>query len=105
MSLAALMKTMGRPTDRAAKPTRTRRRAGNKGVGGVVRRCVLSGLLAAGWRWVAGAAVVAFVRSYVFRLGGQRGAMGFAVGTTQAYVTIGKCFALYRLNQNDRSNI
>ncbi|MBK6294980.1 MAG: glycosyltransferase family 2 protein [Rhodoferax sp.] len=53
----------------------------------------------------AAAGVVAFIRSYVFRLGFLDGAMGFAVCTMQAQAAFGKYFALYCLNlQNDRSN-
>lgn len=53
----------------------------------------------------AAAGVVAFVRSYVFRLGFMDGAMGFAVCTMQAQAAFGKYFALYCLNlKNDRSN-
>ncbi|MDP2371733.1 glycosyltransferase family 2 protein [Rhodoferax sp.] len=47
----------------------------------------------------AAAGVVAFVRSYVFRLGFLDGAMGFAVCTMQAQAAFGKYFALYCLNQ------
>jgi glycosyltransferase involved in cell wall biosynthesis len=48
------------------------------------------------------AAVAAFLRSYVFRLGFLDGAMGFAVCTMQAQAAFGKYFALYCLNhQND----
>lgn len=43
--------------------------------------------------------VVAFVRSYFFRLGFLDGAMGFAVCTMQAQAAFGKYFALYCLNQ------
>lgn len=53
----------------------------------------------------AAAGVVAFVRSYVFRLGFLDGAMGFAVCTMQAQAAFGKYFALYCLNQkNDHSS-
>ena len=45
------------------------------------------------------AGVVAFIRSYVFRLGILDGAMGFAVCTMQAQAAFGKYFALYCLNQ------
>lgn len=45
--------------------------------------------------------VVAFVRSYFFRLGFLDGAMGFAVCTMQAQAAFGKYFALYCLNQQD----
>ncbi|MGE0332756.1 MAG: glycosyltransferase family 2 protein [Ramlibacter sp.] len=44
---------------------------------------------------------VAFVRSYVFRLGFLDGAMGFAVCTMQAQAAFGKYFALYCLNRQD----
>ena len=43
--------------------------------------------------------VVAFVRSYVFRLGFLDGPMGFAVCTMQAQAAFGKYFELYCLNQ------
>jgi glycosyltransferase involved in cell wall biosynthesis len=46
----------------------------------------------------AGAGMVAFVRSYVFRLGFLDGAMGFAVCTMQAQAAFGKYFSLYCLN-------
>ena len=50
------------------------------------------------------AGVVAFIRSYVVRLGFLDGAMGFAVCTMQAQAAFGKYFALYCLNQkHDRS--
>ena len=45
------------------------------------------------------AGVVAFLRSYFFRLGFLDGAMGFAVCTMQAQAAFGKYFALYCLNQ------
>jgi glycosyltransferase involved in cell wall biosynthesis len=45
------------------------------------------------------AGVVAFVRSYFFRLGFLDGAMGFAVCAMQAQGAFGKYFALYCLNQ------
>ncbi|MBP8286107.1 MAG: glycosyltransferase family 2 protein [Rhodoferax sp.] len=49
--------------------------------------------------------VVAFIRSYVFRLGFLDGAMGFAVCAMQAQAAFGKYFALYCLQQiNDDSN-
>jgi glycosyltransferase involved in cell wall biosynthesis len=49
------------------------------------------------------AAVTAFFRSYIFRLGFLDGAMGFAVCTMQAQAAFGKYFALYCLNhQNDK---
>ena len=54
----------------------------------------------------AAAAVVAFLRSYVFRLGFLDGAMGFAVCAMQAQAAFGKYFALYCLHQkNDISTI
>ncbi len=52
------------------------------------------------------AGVVAFLRSYIFRLGVLDGAMGFAVCTMQAQAAFGKYFALYCLNQkNDISTL
>lgn len=45
------------------------------------------------------AAVVAFLRSYVFRLGFLDGAMGFAVCTMQAQAAFGKYFELYCLSR------
>lgn len=45
------------------------------------------------------AGVVAFVRTYFFRLGFLDGAMGFAVCTMQAQAAFGKYFALYFKNQ------
>lgn len=52
------------------------------------------------------AGVVAFLRSYLFRLGFLDGAMGFAVCAMQAQAAFGKYFALYCLNQkNDISRI
>ena len=47
------------------------------------------------------AGVVAFVRSYFFRLGVLDGAMGFAVCTMQAQAAFGKYFALYCMNQKE----
>ncbi|CAN5650120.1 glycosyltransferase family 2 protein [soil metagenome] len=47
------------------------------------------------------ASVVAFMRSYFFRLGFLDGAMGFAVCTMQAQAAFGKYFALYCLNRQD----
>jgi glycosyltransferase involved in cell wall biosynthesis len=47
------------------------------------------------------AAVVAFVRTYFFRLGFLDGAMGFAVCTMQAQAAFGKYFALYCKNQKN----
>jgi hypothetical protein len=47
------------------------------------------------------AGVVAFLRSYFFRLGLLDGAMGFAVCTMQAQAAFGKYFALYCLNQKN----
>jgi len=50
------------------------------------------------------AGLVAFIRSYFFRLGVLDGAMGFSVCTMQAHAAFGKYFALYCLNQkNDPS--
>ena len=49
----------------------------------------------------AGAAVVAFLRSYFLRLGFLDGAMGFAVCAMQAQAAFGKYFALYCLNQKN----
>jgi len=49
------------------------------------------------------AGVVAFLRSYVLRLGFLDGAMGFAVCTMQAQAAFGKYFALYCLNQKNDS--
>lgn len=43
--------------------------------------------------------LVAFLRSYVFRLGFLDGAMGFAVCTMQAQAAFGKYFELYCLGQ------
>jgi glycosyltransferase involved in cell wall biosynthesis len=48
----------------------------------------------------AAAGLVAFIRSYFFRLGVLDGAMGFAVCTMQAQAAFGKYFALYCLNQS-----
>jgi glycosyltransferase involved in cell wall biosynthesis len=45
------------------------------------------------------AGLVAFLRSYVFRLGFLDGAMGFAVCTMQAQAAFGKYFELYCLNR------
>lgn len=50
------------------------------------------------------AGVVAFVRSYLFRLGILDGAMGFAVCTMQAQAAFGKYFALYCLNRKNDSS-
>lgn len=47
------------------------------------------------------AAAVAFLRSYLLRLGFLDGAMGFAVCTMQAQAAFGKYFALYCLNRQD----
>lgn len=47
----------------------------------------------------AAAAVVAFLRSYLFRLGFLDGAMGFAVCTMQAQAAFGKYFELYCLSR------
>ena len=50
--------------------------------------------------WRAGmSGLVAFVRSYFFRLGFLDGAMGFAVCTMQAQAAFGKYFALYCLSK------
>ncbi len=49
------------------------------------------------------AGVVAFLRSYFFRLGFLDGAMGFAVCVMQAQAAFGKYFALYCLNQKNDS--
>jgi glycosyltransferase involved in cell wall biosynthesis len=46
-------------------------------------------------------ALVAFVRTYIFRLGFLDGAMGFAVCTMQAQAAFGKYFELYYLNHQD----
>ncbi|HYW58704.1 MAG TPA: glycosyltransferase family 2 protein [Polaromonas sp.] len=53
-------------------------------------RAVISGLMA-------------FVKSYVFRLGILDGSMGFAVCAMQAQAAFGKYFTLYCLNQQDAS--
>jgi glycosyltransferase involved in cell wall biosynthesis len=50
------------------------------------------------------AGVVAFVRSYFFRLGFLDGAMGFAVCTMQAQAAFGKYFALYCKNHIDETH-
>jgi glycosyltransferase involved in cell wall biosynthesis len=47
------------------------------------------------------AGVVAFVRTYFFRLGFLDGAMGFAVCSMQAQAAFGKYFALYCMNHKD----
>ena len=49
----------------------------------------------------AASGVVAFLRSYLLRLGFLDGAMGFAVCTMQAQAAFGKYFELYCLNQED----
>jgi glycosyltransferase involved in cell wall biosynthesis len=49
----------------------------------------------------AASGTVAFLRSYVLRLGFLDGAMGFAVCTMQAQAAFGKYFALYCLNRQD----
>ena len=46
--------------------------------------------------------VVAFVRSYIFRLGFLDGALGFAVCTMQAQSAFGKYFTLYCLNLKNK---
>jgi glycosyltransferase involved in cell wall biosynthesis len=51
------------------------------------------------------AGVVAFVRTYFFRLGFLDGAMGFAVCTMQAQAAFGKYFALYCKNQKDEISV
>ncbi|MGI9133310.1 MAG: glycosyltransferase family 2 protein [Rhodoferax sp.] len=50
------------------------------------------------WR-AGGAATVAFVKSYILRLGFLDGAMGFAVCALQAQAAFAKYFALYCLNR------
>lgn len=54
------------------------------------------------WR-AALSAVVAFVRSYFFRLGFLDGAMGFAVCCMQAQAAFGKYFELYCLSRHNES--
>jgi glycosyltransferase involved in cell wall biosynthesis len=49
------------------------------------------------------AGVVAFVRTYFFRLGFLDGAMGFAVCSMQAQAAFGKYFALYCKNHKDET--
>lgn len=49
----------------------------------------------------AASGAVAFLRSYLLRLGFLDGAMGFAVCTMQAQAAFGKYFELYCLNQQD----
>lgn len=51
------------------------------------------------------AGVVAFLRSYFFRLGFLDGAMGFAVCAMQAQAAFGKYFALYCLNQKNEISL
>lgn len=51
------------------------------------------------------AGVVAFVRTYFFRLGFLDGAMGFAVCTMQAQAAFGKYFALYCKNRIDETPV
>ena len=51
------------------------------------------------------AGVVAFLRSYLFRLGFLDGAMGFAVSAMQAQAAFGKYFTLYCLNQKNDISI
>lgn len=46
-------------------------------------------------------AAVAFLRSYIFRLGFLDGAMGFVVCVLQAQAAFGKYFELYWLNRQD----
>jgi glycosyltransferase involved in cell wall biosynthesis len=50
----------------------------------------------------ASSGIVAFVRSYVFRLGFLDGALGFAVCTMQAQSAFGKYFTLYCLNLKNK---
>lgn len=50
-------------------------------------------------------ALVAFVRSYVLRLGFLDGAMGFAVCTMQAQAAFGKYFELYCLSRHREKSI
>lgn len=45
--------------------------------------------------------LVAFLKSYIFRLGILDGSMGFAVCTMQAQAAFGKYFTLYCLNQQN----
>ena len=55
--------------------------------------------------WRAGlSGVVAFARSYFFRLGFLDGAMGFAVCTMQAQAAFGKYFALYCMSKENDSS-
>ena len=49
------------------------------------------------------AGVVAFVRTYFFRLGFLDGSMGFAVCTMQAQAAFGKYFALYCKNHKNET--
>jgi len=49
------------------------------------------------------AGVVAFLRSYLLRLGFLDGAMGFAVCTMQAQAAFGKYFELYCLNRKNEN--
>ena len=49
------------------------------------------------------AGAVAFLRSYIFRLGFLDGAMGFAVCTMQAQAAFGKYFELYCLNRHNQN--
>jgi glycosyltransferase involved in cell wall biosynthesis len=51
----------------------------------------------------AGSAAVAFLRSYLLRLGFLDGAMGFAVCTMQAQAAFGKYFELYCLSRKGES--
>jgi hypothetical protein len=51
------------------------------------------------------AGLIAFIRSYLFRLGFLDGAMGFAVCTMQAQAAFGKYFELYCLNQKKCSTV
>ena len=49
-------------------------------------------------------ALLAFVKSYIFRLGILDGSMGFAVCAMQAQAAFGKYFTLYCLNQKNASS-
>ncbi len=51
----------------------------------------------------AASGLMAFIRSYFFRLGFLDGAMGFAVCTMQAQAAYGKYFELYCLNRHHES--
>lgn len=45
--------------------------------------------------------LMAFLKSYIFRLGILDGSMGFAVCAMQAQAAFGKYFSLYCLNQQN----